>query len=462
MLQIDSSTVPNKGTPTFWRINPVKFASRYLGVTPWRKQAEILDAIARHNHVAVRSCNGSGKTFTAAVATLWWLAIHDDAIVVTTAPTKRQVTQLLWREIRSLHQRNREMLGGRILKTRLEYSPKRYAIGFSTNTGDKFQGFHSPNILIIVDEAAAVLETVYDAISGCLTTERSKLLMIGNPTTLAGTFYDAFHKNRDLYETIRISAFDTPAFNGEISSNQELPTGMITPEWIQRIKRQRGEQSAEYFYRVLGEYPVKAIDTLISLHDIERATNREFPDEPTEKPVLGLDVARYGDNQSVAVVRQGDTVIWLEAFPKCDLMETVGRATRLIRQFDVSKAIIDEVGMGSGVLDRLRELDEIKAHGVNGGNKPENPKLHFNMRAQMFDRLKDRFEQGKISIPNDPELISQVASLNYRYTSAGALRLEGKETMRNSGRPSPDKADALALAFAEESTPPTPWMWIPN
>ena len=387
--------------------------------------------------------------------------IHDDAIVVTTAPTKRQVRNLLWREIRNLYHRNPDFIGGRIFTTRLEFSPKRYAIGFSTNTGDKFQGFHSPHILVIADEAAAVLETVYDAISGCLTTEHSKLLMIGNPTTLAGTFYDAFHKNRDLYETIRISAFDTPAFTGEIPPGKTVPSGLITPDWVQRIKRQRGEQSAEYFYRVLGDYPMKAVDTLIPLHDIERAIKQEFPDEPAEKPALGLDIARYGDNHSVAVVRKGKTVLWLEAFPKCDLMETVGRATRLIRQFDVKDAFIDEVGMGSGVLDRIREMDEVKAHGINGGNKPDDPKLHFNMRAQMYDNLRDLFENGKISIPDDPELISQVASLNYRYTSAGALRLEGKEVMRNKGRPSPDKADALALAFSPGPSPPPFFMYIP-
>ncbi len=461
MPQQQSSTVPELSSSKIWQINPVKFATQHLGVTPWRKQAEILNALARHNHVAVRSCNGSGKTFTAAVATLWWLMIHDDAIVVTTAPTKRQVTNLLWREIRNLHQRNIEVIGGRIFKTRLEFSPKRYAIGFSTNTGDKFQGFHSPNILVIVDEAAAVLETVYDAISGCLTTKHSKLLMIGNPTTLAGTFYDAFHKNRDLYKTIRISAFDTPAFTGEIPPDQTVPTGLITPEWVQRIKRQRGEQSAEYFYRVLGDYPIKAVDTLISLYDIERATKQEFPDEPNEKPVMGLDIARYGDNHSVAVVRKGKTVTWLEAFPKCDLMETAGRATRIIRQFGVKHAFIDEVGMGSGVLDRIREIDEVQAYGVNGGNKPNDPKLHFNKRAQMFDHLKEVFENGNISIPDDPELISQVASLNYRYTSAGALRLEGKEVMRNNGRPSPDKADALALAFTDPPSRPPFLMYIP-
>ena len=230
-----------------WRENPVLFVRDYLGVRPWRKQEEILNAIAEHNYVAVRSCNGSGKTFTAALATIWWLASHEEAIVVTTAPSERQVKNLLWREIRDLHTRNGEFIGGQISSSKLELSPKRYAFGFSTNTGDRFQGFHSHNLLIIVDEAAGVPEFAYDAISGCMTTENVKLLLIGNPTTLAGTFYNAFHKNRHLYETIRISAFDTPAFTGEIPPDRADAAGRID----QRVGRKNRSGTRRRFCRIL-------------------------------------------------------------------------------------------------------------------------------------------------------------------------------------------------------------------
>ena len=140
----------------YWRRKPVLFAKEYLSVRPWAKQQEILSAIANHNRVAVRSCNGSGKTFTAALATLWWLMTHDEAIVITTAPTERQVQNLLWREIHGIYLKNRDLIGGKITSTRLEMSSKRYAFGFSTNTTERFQGFHNENLLIIVDEASQV------------------------------------------------------------------------------------------------------------------------------------------------------------------------------------------------------------------------------------------------------------------------------------------------------------------
>ena len=206
----------------FWAEKPVRFVKNRLNINPWRKQQDILEALAKHNRVAVRSCNGSGKTFTAALATIWWLMAHDEAIVVTTAPTERQVKQLLWREIRKIHFQNQDLIGGKITSTRLELNNQRFAFGFSTNTAERFQGFHHQNILIVVDEASGVHEFIFDAILGAMSTKNSKMLMIGNPTALAGTFYNAFHKNRQNWKTIHISAFDTPAFQNH-KSTRTLP-----------------------------------------------------------------------------------------------------------------------------------------------------------------------------------------------------------------------------------------------
>ena len=124
---------------------------------------------------------------------------YDNAIVITTAPSERQVKELLWREIRQLYMPHRDTIGGKLTRTRLDFAPNRYAYGFSTNTEDRFQGFHSGNILVVVDEASGVDEFIYYAIDGILTTQNAKLLLIGNPHGLAGTFYDAFHKNRKQY-----------------------------------------------------------------------------------------------------------------------------------------------------------------------------------------------------------------------------------------------------------------------
>ena len=542
------------------REDPVWFAKRFLDASPWSKQREVLRALRDHDLVAVRSCNGSGKTFTAALATLWWLCAHDEAMVITTAPTERQVKDLLWREIRHLHGKNPEAIGGKLTSTRLELSDKRFAYGFSTDTAGRFQGFHSGNILVIVDEAAEMREFIFDAIFGCLTSENAKMLMIGNPSSLAGTFYDAFHKNRSRWKTIHISAFDTPAFrtevgegggghppafaslrvpltlregggldsgfrrndggvgeddadgtgdgefdedDGELGGHPPLashgslappyasrrgrsaelsldasidasidvlgaglkpaptiPSGMATPKWAEMIAGQRGVSSAEYQSRVLGEFPEEADDTLIAMRLIEAAVGREFEVVIDDEAVMGVDVARYGNNQTVAVVRRSSSVVDMLSFGRSDLMNTTGRVIDLARRHDVKRMHVDVVGLGAGVVDRARELNSVRTIGVNGGSKASDSEKHLNLRAEMYDGLRQRFADGDISIPDDPELISQLASLTFSYTSRGQLQIESKERIRSSGRQSPDKADALALAFTNEVDANPPQIWI--
>ena len=258
------------------RRSPVWLATRLFGVEPWEKQVEILNSLRDHNFVAVRSCNGAGKTFAAALATMWWLMSYDQSVVITTAPTERQVRELLWREIRSLYWRNERVIGGEMFATRLELGLKRFAVGYTATTGESFQGFHSENILAIVDEASGVRESIFEAIFGCLTSWNAKLLMVGNPLKTTGTFYNAFHSRKEHWRTIHITAFDTPAFKGlDESSILEAPseaassriaalmkltdgrvglTGITSPSWARYIAHTRGTDSAVYKVRVLGEF----------------------------------------------------------------------------------------------------------------------------------------------------------------------------------------------------------------
>ena len=468
-----------------FRTDPNEFAKRVLNVQPWQKQREILLALANHQQVAVRSCNGAGKTFTAALAVLWWLMSYDNAIVITTAPSERQVKELLWREIRRLYMPHREIIGGKLTRTRLDFAANRYAYGFSTNTEDRFQGFHSGNILVIVDEASGVDEFIYYAIDGILTTQNAKLLMIGNPHGLAGTFYDAFHKNRKQFHTVHISAFDTPAFteagitaeniadleypdpvDEETTDDEQpdptpqdstIPYGLSTPRWALRLFNSHGPQSSVYQTRVAGQFPSQANDTLIALRDVEAAVKRPHVVQPDDKPIIGLDIARFGDDKTIIIVREGIRVRHIEELRKSDLVNTTGRVITVADEFKARHIMIDEVGIGAGVLDTLKQDRKFITTGINGGARSDDPNKYGNLRAQIFDGLRQRFADSQISIPNDPELISQLASLTYRYNARGQLLLESKEIIKGHGRQSPDKADALAYAFAEHRATKREW-----
>ena len=208
--------------------SPDLFARNILGVQLWSKQEEVLQAIRDHRRVAVKARNGLGKGFTAAVAVLWFLSCHAPAIVLTTAPTARQVRHVLWREIGRLHRNSARSLGGNMFSTRLEVAHDRFALGLSTDEADQFQGFHSPNMLIVVDEAEGVSEGIYEAIDAVMTAGNCKLLLIGNPTSDSGTFRRAFHEDRRMFHNITISALESP----NVEQQQVVVPGLTTAEWV--------------------------------------------------------------------------------------------------------------------------------------------------------------------------------------------------------------------------------------
>ena len=634
----------------------VEFVRYDLNTHLWGKQAEILRVLKYSKRTAVRSCNGSGKTFVAACAVIWWLMAHahTSALVVTTAPTQRQVRDLLWREIRSIYFRNAALIGGTIGRTTLELGPHHYATGLSTDSPERFQGFHEKNILFVVDEASGVHEEVFEAIEGSMTSRRARLLLIGNPTSLAGTFYKAFHQLRTQYKTIQISAFDTPNLQlprpdlsllregaggrvdarrpsaprtpgakrergegeGEVSdpastsrtrnnrdpdpteadaidsANADRPLrkgaqgtshemrpatnrvedpsspqrcddappdnfghapekaktirrektwhatavpGIVTPAWVHDAELTWGKNSTQYQVRVLGEFPTQPDDTLIPLRQIEaaiiskpdpapahraRASQNPTPSDDVPRPSsllregpregrlqlrpspdsigtpgakrglgegsiaaatcsrqssgksfddarsltpdarpnltqpiqIGVDVARFGTDRTVICVRQGNHVIALTQHQKLDTMRTTGLVVKAITEHNPTIVRIDEIGIGAGVVDRLHELNYAIVEGVNVGNRPTDPEHFFNLRSELYDGLRARFEEQTIKIPNDEDLIGQLATIRVEYTSRGQLKVEPKETMRRRSLPSPDKADALLLAFAP--TPP--------
>ena len=188
--------------------------------------------------------------------------------------------------------------------------------------------------------------------------------------------------------------------------------------------------------RVLGEYPAEANDTLIPLKNIERAVKpdsylHDTVDNHKRQNVMGLDVARFGDAKTVAVIRNGTNVIHIQTLKKSDLMSTTGNALNIARKHNVDTIFVDQVGIGAGVLDRLKEIDNIKAIGINGGSAPNDKQRFLNLRAEMCDELRQRFENQEINIPDDPELVSQLASITYEFNSKGQLKIESKQQIRN-------------------------------
>ena len=165
--------------------------------------------------------------------------------------------------------------------------------------------------------------------------------------------------------------------------------------------------------------------------------------------VVGVDVARFGSDRTVVLMRRGDRVESIRAFSRMDTMSAVGRVMVAVREHRPDAVNVDDIGVGAGVVDRLREQG-VRAQGINVAEGPRRDRTCANLRAEGYRLLAGRFRDRRIRIPRDAELISELASLRYRYNSRGRLLMESKESMRKRGAQSPDKADALMLAFLDD------------
>lgn len=427
--------------------DPVFFAEKILGVRLWAKQKEILISIRDNPNTICVSCNAGGKTFVTAVAVLWFLFTHKDSIVLTSAPTWRQVTAILWAEISRLYNDAKFPLGGSLTTGKLELDPKWYALGLPSSEEVRFQGYHAENIFVVFDEAAGISPEIYTAAQGNLTSQNSRLLLIGNPTSPTGMFFE-YSKNAN-WNKIHISAFDSPA----IDEPDKYPY-LVNRKWIEERAAEWGTSSPMYVSRVLGDFPIESEETLIPLSWLDAAVKRYETKAGkdilvSEHTYLGVDVARYGSDKSVCCSYQPNKVFPLK---KLQGKDTVA-VQKMVNQEALSaghklvQITVDDTGVGGGVTDNLR-AQMMPVIGVNFNQKAQNRRFFRNARCEMMWNTREVFRAGEIAIPPDDELISQLASIKYSMDQAtNFIEIESKEEMRARGLKSPDSAWALSLAL---------------
>ena len=424
--------------------DPVFFLTDVLGVDPWDKQKEIIESVRDNDNTCVASGHGVGKTFVSACTTLWFLYCHYMSRVITTAPTNRQVEHILWAEIWSLYKNSRVPLGGKLLKTALNLEEKWYALGLSTDDPDRFQGHHAEHLLLVMDEAPGIDAKIYEASKGILTQSHSKSLLIGNPTSPSGPFFDAFKSK--YYNPIHISCYDSPA----IVEPEKYPA-LTTTKWIDERKEEWGESSPMFISRVLGQFPEEGEDTLIPLNWCERAVKRGDKKDGciiSDHIYLGLDVARYGSNKTVLTTFQPNRVIRIKTIQNRSTMDAVNMvvAEGVSAGVKLMQVTVDDTGVGGGVTDRLRELS-YAVLALNFSQKTSDP-LHFRgIRDELYWHLRELFRSDEIAIPNNEALIAQLSAIKYKINPlSGRIEIESKDAMKKRGLKSPDEMDSLAIA----------------
>lgn len=437
----------------------------------WPRQQEIARAVVKNPRVAVASCNGAGKSYLAARVATWFLKSYQPSIVLTTAPTDRQVRRILWKEIHICYQRAKERgnpFGGELLTKEWKFSEEHFALGFATRDYDAtaFQGIHAPHVLVIADEAAGLSETIWEGIFSVLKGGHTRLLAIGNPTNLEGQFYKAFGSDR--WWTTNISAFDTPNLQ---AGKVKIP-GLVTASDVEDAKDDWGEVSPLYTARVLGQFPESMEDTLISLMHVEQAAQGEWPQpeidqiDPEEPVEIGMDAARYGTDKNVIIARRGRIAFAAEEFGRealgrTGVMAACGRLLQFINNHGLMSQLSaikpDAVGLGGGIPDRLRELQgdgkiprDVAIVDMNAGSRAINANKYADQSTEQWATLGDLIKADQAFGPvfKNKNVLGQLTRRKYRIGSDGRMKLESKDEMKKRGLKSPDWGDALAMAFA--------------
>ena len=437
-----------------------------LGRRLWRMQKAIAQSTFYYPRTTVRSCESSGKTFGAAGIVLAFLYNFSPATVITTAPTNRQVEDILWREIRLAFNQSRMALEGNLTRKALEIREDWFAVGFATDEPERMLGYHNVNVLVVGDDAAGLSQDIFGAIENPLSAGNTHELLLSNPTQSVGAFRETF--NSDLYKKFHISAFDTPNFvafgiteediaSGEWQkkwNGQELPyPQLMSPAKVAERYKNWGSGSYLYTVFVAGDFPEAGINNLCRLSDIEFAMSRDLDRKEYDKKlrVAALDVARYGDDESCFICRQGDKLFEPVTWGHQETGYTVGRTVRLIKEYKPSKTYIDVVGFGAAVYDILKKEigEEYRILEFDSGKQALDTERYLNRRAEGWWDFSQKLTDRGLDLPLSDKLKAQLADIRYTYNQKGLLQIESKEDAKARGSKSPDVGDAAMMTFCK-------------
>ena len=442
-----------------YRKNPVLFANEVVCFVPDEWQSGVLMDVATAPKVSVRSGQGVGKTSIEAVIALWFLSCFPMSRVVATAPTARQLNDVLWAELSKWISKS-PLLKALLkwTKTKVEvrgYSERWFATARTATTAENMQGFHEDNMLFIIDEASGVSDEIIEAILGTLSGKNNKLLMCGNPTKTSGVFFDSHNRDRALFKTYRVSSLDCPRTNKEN---------------INAMLEKYGRNSNFARVRIYGDFPEQEDDVFITLSALEQSANTVVDEKPAPVTVrIGCDVARYGDDKTIIGVKVDEKVSFYEKAQGQDTMRTADNIAlcykKLIDRYSQYKGkiivTVDDGGVGGGVVDRLRRI--CKADPKTYGRMKVVP-VKFGMRirhryyydtttymmAVVKELLSDTDKNGEakpieLVLPKDDDLIAQLSCRKYTMTESSVIKIESKKEMKARGLPSPDEADCVLL-----------------
>lgn len=425
-------------------LDPVAFAERVLGLSVWSRMGDILRSVVDHDRVAVRAGRKTSKSTSIATLALWWALARGGQVLITTT-TYSQAKGILWRE-----------LGNQVARAGLHLTvPLDPGTGIRTANGgsiavrttakrENMQGYSGADVLYLADESSGLPREILEAIDGNLA-GGGKFMMFGNPTRLAGYYYDAFHSASRIWHPLRISSRESPNVTGEVKLR-----GLATPEWIRQMEDTHGVSSDFVSIHVNGEFAADSANSVISLALVDDAQMRSA--EPTGPLYVGVDVARTGSDKSVVYMRRGNHLYPPVAGRGLD---GPGVATLVMTALDslgtphatddLPIVNVDVIGVGASAYDSLKTNPRLVVNAVNVAESATNPNYR-RLRDQLWFSVATWLKEGgALALHDDTreELLAPV----FTFDERGRYVVSSKDDIRATLGRSSDFADALALSI---------------
>jgi len=232
-----------------------------------------------------------------------------------------------------------------------------------------------------------------------------------------------------------------------------LPPSVVRRVRLAERAEEWGEGSPLFIARVRGDFPAEDEGVLLRLSDLEAAVKRELDTEDKDV-VFGVDPARFGADASALAVWRGNELLSVETQRQLDTMQVAAWIASAINRLKPKCVTVDEIGIGAGVLDRLRQLRHGIVTGLNVGSRASRPDLYANKRAEVFWQSREALEKGDVKLPDHEQLLAELSALRFEYSQSGQIKLEAKENTRKRVGRSPDLADATVLGFAYKAPGP--------
>ena len=433
-----------------WREKPDVMVRELFNVEPDAWQIDVLQAFPHNQRLAMKACKGPGKTCLLAWIAWNFLLTRPYPKCAATSISADNLSDNFWTEM-AKWQNMSPLLKDMFTWTKTRISHKEFPETWwiaarawpkaadRDRQADTLAGLHADYILFILDESGgipdAVMATAEAALSSCV---EGHLVQAGNPTMLEGPLYRASTTERNLWHVTEIT--------GDPDSPKRSPR--ISIQWAREQIEKYGRDNPWVLINVFGEFPPSSLNALIGLDELKASANRYYREfEIGAAPrILGIDVARFGDDKSVICKRQGIQCFPFIEYRNLDSLMGASHTTNLWTEWDADACFIDDTGgFGAGWIDQLRGLGRSPI-GVGFATNAGNSARYANKRAEMYFEAVEWIKRGG-AIPDSRELIEALSQTTYTFQK-DKLLLEPKEDIKSRLGFSPDHADAFVLTFA--------------